>query len=1158
MDYRKPTLRIYVSKILLLSFATNTLLCFNFGTSLNVRAQSRPIVITADQPNVWTLEQAHYLLAQMHRRNLDLKAASLKELDPNAINGTHIDLLRTMFEFNASYNQGKAFDNELLAENKEFNAQRRQQLIVQRDRLNEENLALVRDIARLENQLKRKMPDEEKENLTANLDEKKAVQAAVKEQLTQTNEELKNLNAPSGEFKDTAPAAASSGRLPDATLKSVLDKAITAMDNKPSLNASLQLNNFLDMQYEILAKQLSLLRDEVGPGERLLFLEIPQSINSSRGKADKKWVQTWFKIAGYTEAGRDGQKSNNQDTVYGQVNNRLNKALVPIPAPTASPSPTPFPNCSALEPAKGETRAEHSQRVENVTQTLDSILGRDEENVRCMLSQFRKHESEINSLRGELARIKERTKNLTEQKSGLNRETEKEKSDEIEKELIKLNNEKAEKEPKLEEKEKESKQFEANLDVEPQDIFNLPDLIEKLNAENPNSLSAYILEKLIASGNGAAQFNEYVGFIKKKIAPGREQTDNLTRTLVNLFKSTDFNYSSIYSTARFESVAMSPETDKLLRLNPETGVERKLLNRLLIEAIFPNEIAPYRFAGAGCRENLSRFVNLDVTRPIRGLNRNVSNRLVRVVDVVPRQGSLNVNDVKLRTNESYFGVALSFLFGFGSSAKYKREREQFSQFVQQELYSSGFGKGAREFGWTFTPMPGASRVMPGVRTTYAIVIVPKEANSLVLESSGCYFPRSDYQPRDFENTQDKNLWREPTATYNKDDEDKMCTKRESFVVVIPNSGVDKEVFSVDSIEYKPVAANERVTVKVRGHNFPTQIGVLVGGTPLVQAIGLAQPLIYDDSLARKAVQSAPASSSEIKGEFERLSDEQISFWFQMPKDYQGTPPISLVAPGETKQLNYLRNMQVIDGEEGSKKGIVNKGVCTSPTDEQHYQLQEFYWEVLDKAAYMIGKRVIGGGKIDSINVFKADNGKVVVYVQGQNLNEPGASIYINGLAPSAADVVNNAKFWNVKFQPVSNDEFLHVTIAYGNEILTHQPVKNPNYKPKEPEAPGAKQDVLRIEGEPEFYEFIPESDNRASRLTVILRGFGFNDDLKVEPATASLIVEREDKAYLTLEAPLPFVKVKLTNVEKKAFAIVTVKRKELLGGKPKTKKGRRR
>lgn len=75
-----------------------------------VRAQDRAVIINADQPNVWTLEQAHYLLAQMHRRNLDLRAKSLEELDPNAIAGLRFDVMRTLVELGVAFfiNRGTA------------------------------------------------------------------------------------------------------------------------------------------------------------------------------------------------------------------------------------------------------------------------------------------------------------------------------------------------------------------------------------------------------------------------------------------------------------------------------------------------------------------------------------------------------------------------------------------------------------------------------------------------------------------------------------------------------------------------------------------------------------------------------------------------------------------------------------------------------------------------------------------------------------------------------------------------------------------------------------------------------------------------------------------------------------------------------------------
>ncbi|MDQ3798655.1 MAG: hypothetical protein M3384_04335, partial [Acidobacteriota bacterium] len=147
MRYSNTAFHKRTSQFLLLVIFFNTLFCLNLIVPPEARAQSRPIVITADQPNVWTLEQAHYLLAQIHRRNLDLRAARLEDLDANAIHSNRLDILKTLLDINASYNQAAGFDNKLAAKNKEFNANRQPQLIRQRDELNRQNLALVQDIA---------------------------------------------------------------------------------------------------------------------------------------------------------------------------------------------------------------------------------------------------------------------------------------------------------------------------------------------------------------------------------------------------------------------------------------------------------------------------------------------------------------------------------------------------------------------------------------------------------------------------------------------------------------------------------------------------------------------------------------------------------------------------------------------------------------------------------------------------------------------------------------------------------------------------------------------------------------------------------------------------------------------------------------------------
>ena len=60
----KPTQSPMIAVILIIS-----LLLTGYGHPVFAQ-RPRPIVITFGQPNIWSLEQAHYLLTRMHRQNL--------------------------------------------------------------------------------------------------------------------------------------------------------------------------------------------------------------------------------------------------------------------------------------------------------------------------------------------------------------------------------------------------------------------------------------------------------------------------------------------------------------------------------------------------------------------------------------------------------------------------------------------------------------------------------------------------------------------------------------------------------------------------------------------------------------------------------------------------------------------------------------------------------------------------------------------------------------------------------------------------------------------------------------------------------------------------------------------------------------------------------
>jgi len=755
----------------LLSFI---LLSSSLSVSPRVQAQNkdRVIIVNADQPNVWTLEQAHYLLSQMHRRNLDLHAKKLDALDPNAINGLRFDLLQMLIEAGASFNEASGFTNKLLQKSKQQNAERRQDLIVQRDKLRQESIQLARDISGLETEKAKAKTQEEKDQLDAQIEAKTTLRTKVDKEIELDDNELKTLGDASGDFKSTEPQVQfDESKLPKGVLsdafKTTAQTLIQRFNQAPSLNATMVLENFLQMQYEIIAKQLTLLRDEVGPDERLLFLELPQTVNVAHHEADQKWAQSWWRIVGYTKK-----------------------------------------SAHALAP------------------TSDLV--------RCS------------------------------------------------------NN--------------DNDQREANCE--------------------PISTAAKV------------------------------------RKILDSFK---FGTQNSDATQSVDWVDLDPK--------PETAAK-----------------AP-------------------------GRQLPIDDRSVRTVELIPRQGSLNVNDMKLRVKAGAFSAVASFLFGFGARLNIQRQREQFSQFVQQELYSSAFGKGSREFGWTFTPMPGTDRLLSGVRTTYAVVVVPRQATSVIVESNGCYFPRSAYQPNDFADTIDSSRWGASRTS-------RGCGTGKSFLLPIPGDEAGNNEFWVKGISFQPVPKGKRVVVLITGSNFSSQIGVMVDGVSLPQSIGMAQPLLRDDSDAGIAA-AAEADKRNIHGTVERVDANKVVISFEMPPDYQGTPTITLIAPGRAIDINWL---------------TVSMNGEPAPTSLIKYQTKMFG-----------SVPVASPFRIDSLELFKLKDGQLSALLHGAGFTPPAEpnpkTLYLNGVSRTFKAV--SPGLIVVESFPAPTDEKISATLVYNDATVSSGPVPNP-------------------------------------------------------------------------------------------------------------------
>ena len=847
----------------------------------------RVVVINADQPNVWTLEQAHYLLGQMHRRNLDLRAKKLQDLDPNEINGLRFDVLRQLIEAGVEFNQAERETNKLIAGSQNFDAERRQSLLSRRDELQDESLGLTRDITDLQSEKASATNQEDKDRLDAKIAAKTSRRAEVDKRIEQINEELKTLNAPTGSLKATeAEAQFDPNKLP----KSVFDKAFEAAASKqidqfnqaPQLNATLRLENFLQMQYEIIAKQLTLLRDEVGPGERLLFLELPQTVNVVHSEADKKWAQSWWRIVGYTR-----------------------------------------------RPKSKETR----------DKTRDEATAQN--------------------------------KRATTQDN-------------------------------------------------------------KATAQDDND-------------------------------PGKR------------------NYRSLSTSEKVEEILGLYSTASTTSIPNTTNVE---------------------------------FVDLETPRSFKTSSRTlaIDDQTVRTVELIPRQSSLNVNDMKLRVKSGAFSAVASFLFGFGARLNVQRQREQFSQFVQQELYSSAFGKGSREFGWTFTPMPGTDRLMSGVRTTYAVVVVPDNATSLVLESNGCYFPRSAYQPNDFSDTL-TGRWNDQNRT------SRNCGSSKAFLVPIPVGGSGRNDFSVDGVTYQPVDKGERIVVSVYGYNFSAQTGVLVNGSPLAQSIGLAQPLIRDDS------ETGARAAEDIKGEkvhgrIERVDSEQLVFSFEMPADFTGTPTITLVAPGKAIDINRLTDLYI----NGTRDSALTRPPNACPKDAtvstngcelvcSHIATQPCI-TIADPMVNLDPEPKI---KIAGLEVFRSTDGRKLTALASGKGFENTQNIFINGELVNPLPAGETQPFISSSLIratiPTPPDETVQVVIATKDGTVKSKPVPNPAFL--------KISNVTVVSYEP------PTRRSPVGVLIVKLEGSGFSGWLL--PSTGNLTTLSSTEALLRIEDPASITPLILTD-----------------------------
>ena len=519
----------------------------------------------------------------------------------------------------------------------------------------------------------------------------------------------------------------------------------------PALHASIKLDNHIQMQYEIIAKQLTLLRDEVGPQERLVFLELPTSLYAVPGAAKHRLARVSWKVnkvCGLPRFRFDQQEKMEQQLMgFHNYLREGGQASGAVSQPDSSNNdatdsedgPTPSDDDSTTSsdgPSPEDSPARDNDRTSNESPTLfDNLTPWAPEEVLEVC--------EVNT-KAEKARIKAASKS-------------------------------------------------SSAAVQPESLYE-----------------RYLSRSKRESGN---------------------QQDS---------KATDSGH-------REENKPDGLADDVLQKLMWRDAVYHMWSEKL------------------GSRE-------------------------VRTVDIIPRTSALNVVNIFDRQRGFSFGGKLVWLLGFGLAPNYQRDRRVFEQFVHQESFASGYGRGSNEFGWTFGPVPGQRWIKAGARTTYAVLVIPKDAVYIRLQAETCHYPRRNTPPKPFSSDYTAQVsWKRNAV----------CEAGEIFDIPVP---IQEQAagFYLKEVRYTQVESGKRITVHFLGQNFSPQIGILVNGKPLTPIVKLANPAFTSGRL------SGALANGEgvVTGHFELVNSETIVASFKMADSYEGTPLITFVTPQKSRPINY--------------------------------------------------------------------------------------------------------------------------------------------------------------------------------------------------------------------------------------------------------------
>jgi hypothetical protein len=1016
-------------------------------------ADSPKVSVVPGTPNVWSMEQAHYLLNRLraNKDGLQTKKPSEEELNPNAINGLRLDALQSFLGVAASFDQIGGTQNKLALDSYLSSTNRRNELTALADARRAQLQAAELDVVQLTEQqdllagrqARATDPGEahaladQSGALAARLKAAQSVVTVLRGQVAALNDAAGggsgagatpaagttgsggstgatgtsgssastgttgSSGAPTGSPALTTPAAEYNTPLKDkellrSTFTSLLNSTASSF-TQPRLHASQILDNFVDMQYEIVAKQLTTLRDEVGKGQRVVFLELPTSISAgaqrklpfASGGEDRLAQSRWKLVKLYLAYDRensacwmDGEDINDglQTTLgfkQGHDVDEVPKGLRPGRSKPEERKPDAVDPATRLKQLKDATDALRGLREKLVDATLAYERAARERREREGLAQqltaiLEESRVRVNGLlntpqRAGAGQSNSRVEQLTREKDKLGTASSRLANMASPLETLTVSESAARK--RMEEAQKAVDDAQAQIHKSEADLLaNAPtparrndyygaatrsrimelegpcqqaqiDFAEKERRlheteeawKKEKEKSTSIEEKLASGRRATAKLEEQLDEIHKRVDLDRAEVATLTTkkteaetkirelearkpqpaaeirkwkdTLQGFVDQIDARTASIDARTA-EVLALQARRTQIdagqLRLDnqkkdyEERSVsleeQRKRLRMLealtLRDQLELGQVKIYSEYGGvdGIHRAFEMEIRPNTLEPLSSATQSDAG-IVRTIEMFPRQTALNVNSTHVLSNTTAVSFAMKYLFGLGAKVDYERIREKYDQFVQQEVFASGFGKGGTEFGWTFGPNPGTRVLNPGLRTTYAALAVPTNATGLEMKAVGCSFHHNSAGPSEFSTRRTK---------------DWDCDEKPSVVIGLPDRDSSGS-FWVDEVRYSAVSPGQRATVVLRGI-FSPETNVLVNGKRLTQVVGLGKPSVSMDIGG-----SEDPGTGVIWGSYEYVNEHYLTLSLNIPTDYKNGrfPAITLISPSRTANINWL-------------------------------------------------------------------------------------------------------------------------------------------------------------------------------------------------------------------------------------------------------------